>query len=357
MIFFRPAYYKLIEECVSQIVLHKSGYDPDFRATKRFQIDVEPLIEHLKLNTRSTRNDEQTEGLTKDLEDALTARQETEATLMTAQARISQLEEALRQGGGSPTKLAVPSGLTNMIKPPGSAPIPPPPPPPGGGGPPPPPPPPMPCGMGGPPPPPPPPPPGGGPPPPPPPPGSGPPPPPPPPGMRLPGAPPPPGPPAANSAPSMDDILMKLGMKRKKKWTVENPTKRTNWKSVPASKLTKEAFWTNVDEEKFANDSLINNLINKFGTKPVAKAVENSENGVNGDNRKKTKELKVLDQKAAQNLSILLGGNVTFLCEMCYLSPWLMRSFRKRLLSNMRNSLFCTRPFTYYFSIFQNLKM
>ena len=27
----RPAYYKLIEECVSQIVLHKSGYDPDFR--------------------------------------------------------------------------------------------------------------------------------------------------------------------------------------------------------------------------------------------------------------------------------------------------------------------------------------
>ena len=291
----------------------------------------------MKLNTRSTRNDEQTEGLTKDLEDALTARQETEATLMTAQARISQLEEALRQGGGSPTKLAVPSGLTNMIKPPGSAPIPPPPPPPGGGGggPPPPPPPPMPGGMGGgPPPPPPPPPPGGGPPPPPPPPGSGPPPPPPPPGMRLPGAPPPPGLPAASSAPSMDDILMKLGMKRKKKWTVENPTKRTNWKSVPASKLTKEAFWTNVDEEKFANDSLINNLINKFGTKPVAKAVENSENGVNGVNTKKTKELKVLDQKAAQNLSILLGGNVLLFCDMCYLAPRLKRSFGKIVLNS-----------------------
>ena len=45
----RPAYYKLIEECVSQIVLHKSGHDPDFRATKRFQVDVEPLIEHLDL--------------------------------------------------------------------------------------------------------------------------------------------------------------------------------------------------------------------------------------------------------------------------------------------------------------------
>lgn len=43
----RPAYYKLVEECVSQIVLHKSGCDPDCRATQRFNIDVEPLIEQL----------------------------------------------------------------------------------------------------------------------------------------------------------------------------------------------------------------------------------------------------------------------------------------------------------------------
>lgn len=41
----RPAYYKLIEECVTQIVLHKNGLDPDF--TKRFDIDVQPLIESL----------------------------------------------------------------------------------------------------------------------------------------------------------------------------------------------------------------------------------------------------------------------------------------------------------------------
>jgi len=40
----RPQYYKLIEECVTQIVLHKSGVDPDFRYTKRFSVDVEPLL-------------------------------------------------------------------------------------------------------------------------------------------------------------------------------------------------------------------------------------------------------------------------------------------------------------------------
>jgi len=43
----RPQYYKLIEECVTQIVLHRSGVDPDFRHTKRFSIDVEPLLGEL----------------------------------------------------------------------------------------------------------------------------------------------------------------------------------------------------------------------------------------------------------------------------------------------------------------------
>jgi len=43
-LFSRPLYYQLIEECVTQIVLHKNGVDPDFRRTKRFDIDVEPLI-------------------------------------------------------------------------------------------------------------------------------------------------------------------------------------------------------------------------------------------------------------------------------------------------------------------------
>ncbi len=300
----RPAYYKLIEECVAQIVLHKSGYDPDFRATKRFQIDVEPLIDNLVERSRSS-EEGNTAGIKKELEDALTSKQEAEAAFTKAKARIAQLEEALRQGGASPSKLPVPANLNNMIRPPNMGAIPPPPPAP-----------PMPGGPGIPPPPPPPPPPGGAPPPPPPPPppgGAGPPPPPPMPGMKVPGAPPPPpfgGAPAAPPAPSQEDILIRLGMKRKKKWTVDNPTKRTNWKSVPASKLTKNAFWTKVDEERLASESLINNLVNKFGTKPMSKAVESSENGLNGNgvNKKKTKELKVLDPKAAQNLSILLGG-------------------------------------------------
>ena len=33
---------------MSQIVLHKSGADPDFAATKRFEIDVEYLIGRIR---------------------------------------------------------------------------------------------------------------------------------------------------------------------------------------------------------------------------------------------------------------------------------------------------------------------
>ena len=45
LVFCRPEYFRLIEECVSQIVLHNRGVDPDFHYTKRFSINVDNLIE------------------------------------------------------------------------------------------------------------------------------------------------------------------------------------------------------------------------------------------------------------------------------------------------------------------------
>ena len=40
----RPQYFKLLDQCVSQIVLHKNGIDPDFHYTKKFDVEVDPLI-------------------------------------------------------------------------------------------------------------------------------------------------------------------------------------------------------------------------------------------------------------------------------------------------------------------------
>ena len=40
-------YFKLIEQCVTQIVLQKGGVDPDFHYTKKFDIDVDPLMDNM----------------------------------------------------------------------------------------------------------------------------------------------------------------------------------------------------------------------------------------------------------------------------------------------------------------------
>lgn len=119
--------------------------------------------------------------------------------------------------------------------------------------------------------------------------------------------------------PTQEDIFVKLGMKRKKKWQIEAPTKRTNWKSVPAQNLTKDAFWTKVDEERLASTSLLENILDRFSTKVAGKGGAGGGGPGSGEgggadgaggSKKRTKELKVLDQKAAQNLSILLAGPV-----------------------------------------------
>ncbi|XP_078323555.1 protein diaphanous homolog 2-like isoform X6 [Crassostrea virginica] len=284
----RPQYYKLIEECVTQIVLHRNGADPDFRHTKRFEIDVEPLLSNLTEKSKFEDFEGSIIEVNNKLETALTAKQESEARAMTLEEKVKQYEqelidmkEKIRQGIGDTIMAGKgPGGV--------GGPAPPPAPPPPGGAPPPPPPPP---------------PPGGAPPPPPPPPGMGPPPPPPPPGApRAPGAPPPPG---VVSPPSSSNKLP-YGMKQKKKYELGVQTKRINWNKVQANKMDKSAFWVNVHEDKFEDRNLFEGLLENFAvaTKEKKREADNQEVEV----KKKAKELKVLDPKSAQNLSILLGS-------------------------------------------------
>lgn len=279
----RHAYYKLIEECISQIVLHKSGLDPDF-STKRFNIEVDSLIENL-IEKSKHEGSLDSDELSKKLEEALTIKQELEA-------KVAQLEGRL-QGSGQ------------VIGSPGSAP-PPPPPFPGGGGLAPPPPPPMMGGVA---------PPGGGPPPPPPPPFpgmGGPPPPPPPPGMG-PLPPPPPGlmpmmPPGMASPVSMV-VSLPYGMKMKKKYTVDTPLKKANWQRIQPQNLSENAFWVTVNEDKLASDDIFKELQLKFSTKPPPKQHDDEIDSVGTKKlTKKVKDYKVLDGKSAQSLSILIGS-------------------------------------------------
>ncbi|KAF5284211.1 hypothetical protein FQR65_LT00211 [Abscondita terminalis] len=286
-IYIRPAYYKFIEECVTQIVLHKSGLDPDF-SKRHFDLDLQPLIDGLIDKTTEIEKDKQLkqDELKRQLEEAIAAKEEALAKLAIAEGKSSGTVSDGKLEPGRLEKVAQALSTSPIPPPlPGST-APPPPPMPGSVGPPPPP---MP-GMG----PPPPPMPGSGPPPPPMMPGMGPPPPPP----MFGGAPPPPGMVPLPGLANPD--LLPHGLKPKKKWEI-----------IP-QKMSEKSFWVKVQEEKLASPDILKGLSERFSSKAPTRKTEDDviDKGFSLGSMKKVKELKVLDGKAAQNISILIGGSL-----------------------------------------------
>lgn len=101
------------------------------------------------------------------------------------------------------------------------------------------------------------------------------------------------------------------GLKPKKKWTVDGPMKRANWKAIVPQKLSEKSFWVKVQEDKLASNDILNGLATNFSSKPVKKSEKVA--GEKTQTSKKNIDLRVLDGKAAQNLSILLGGSLKHL--------------------------------------------
>ncbi|KAM4039961.1 protein diaphanous homolog 1 [Anomaloglossus baeobatrachus] len=188
--------------------------------------------------------------------------------------------------GGAPPPPPLPGGFGGPPPPPplpGAPGVPPPPPLPGA-----PPPPPLPGGFGMPPPPPPFP---GGPGIPPPPPAfSG---PPPPPGLGGWGAPAPPA--------------LPFGLEPKKDYQPGVQLKRPNWSKILPKELSENSFWTQAKEDRFEKDELFAKITLTFSAQTKAKK-EQEVDDKKGPPKKKAKELKVLDPKTAQNLSIYLGS-------------------------------------------------
>ncbi|XP_072529478.1 protein diaphanous homolog 1 [Salminus brasiliensis] len=408
----RPQYYKLIDECVAQIVLHRNGCDPDFKC-RNLQVDVEGLIDNMVDKTKVEISEAKATELEKKLDVELTTRHELQVQYKKMEGdyeqkvqelstdkealgnekaekekenqalsgEISQLKEQINklskdleeakakpktkiitvpvpmptttppdstaQAGPPPPPASgtIPplppqlSGQTGMPPPPPPPPLPgqvmmppPPPPPPLPGQaalPPPPPPPPLPGQAGLPPPPPPPPLPGmPGPPPPPPLPGQGgmmpppppplpggpgvPPPPPPPPGAPgmpppppMPGMPPPP-PGGFTWAPAVPQLP--FGLEPKKEYKPEVQLKRANWSKIDAEDLSENSFWVKAKEDRFESNELFSKLALAFSSQTKIKK-EQDGGEEKAAQKKKVKELKVLDAKSSQNLSIFLGSN------------------------------------------------
>ncbi|XP_072812901.1 protein diaphanous homolog 2 isoform X4 [Vicugna pacos] len=275
--YIRPQYYKIIEECVSQIVLHCSGMDPDFKYRQRLDIDFTHLIDSCVNKAKVEESEQKAVEFSKKFDEEFTARQEAQAELQKREEKIKELEteiQQLRTQGhglsGSPPPPPPPL--------PGSGPLPPPPPPP----------PPLP---------------GVGPPPPPPLPSSGVSPPPP-----LIGGPIPPPPFGALPLPGTA-LDLPYGMKQKKIYKPEVSMKRINWSKIEPKELSENCFWLKVKEDKFENPDLFAKLALNFATHmKVPKNAEALEEKKTLPAKKKVKELRILDPKTAQNLSIFLGS-------------------------------------------------
>lgn len=80
--------------------MHRSGCDPDFSATKRFQIDVQPLIDTLVEKSRADEERRLVE-VTQKLEEAIASRQEAEAKLQHAENKIKELEQGTAKPGNT----------------------------------------------------------------------------------------------------------------------------------------------------------------------------------------------------------------------------------------------------------------
>uniref|UniRef100_A0AC11DQ27 Diaphanous related formin 1 n=1 Tax=Ovis aries TaxID=9940 RepID=A0AC11DQ27_SHEEP len=85
----RPQYYKLIEECISQIVLHKNGADPDFKC-RHLQIDIEGLIDQMIDKTKVEKSEAKATELEKKLDSELTARHELQVEMKKMESDFEQ---------------------------------------------------------------------------------------------------------------------------------------------------------------------------------------------------------------------------------------------------------------------------
>lgn len=101
-----------------------------------------------------------------------------------------------------------------------------------------------------------------------------------------------------------------FGLKPKRTWDIKTPLKRTNWNKIPVHKLTEDAFWVKVDETKLdTSGEICEALANKFSSDPKSRILkqDSQRRGPEPNSTlKRNRELKVLEQNAAQNLIITL---------------------------------------------------
>uniref|UniRef100_A0A803SYD6 Diaphanous related formin 3 n=1 Tax=Anolis carolinensis TaxID=28377 RepID=A0A803SYD6_ANOCA len=238
----RPLYFKLIEECISQIVLHRSGIDPDFSYRKRLDVDFSHILGKYFNITALHKIEYSRVSLIQHKRDGSV----TNGTSLESPTHLPQVD-------ATPDLLAPFTGA-----------VPPPPPPP---------PPPLPASFTN---------------------GSGKPP------LGVP--PPPPLPTLSGAQHSPTSRVLPFGLKPKKEFKPEVTMKRLNWSKIRPQEMNENCFWILANDSKYENPDLLCKLEHTFSSKKDDGFEEKK------SVKKRIKELKILDPKTAQNLSIFLGS-------------------------------------------------
>lgn len=74
--------------------------------------------------------------------------------------------------------------------------------------------------------------------------------------------------------------------------------------------MSEKSFWVKAKEEDLAEPEILDGLAKNFSSKPAKQMEDVTDKSHDYGTMKKVKELKVLDGKSAQNISILLGGSL-----------------------------------------------
>uniref|UniRef100_A0A8K9X791 FH2 domain-containing protein n=1 Tax=Oncorhynchus mykiss TaxID=8022 RepID=A0A8K9X791_ONCMY len=91
-----------------------------------------------------------------------------------------------------------------------------------------------------------------------------------------------------------------------KEYKPEVQLKRANWSKIGYEDLSENSFWTKTKEDRYENNELFAKLTLAFSSQTK---IKKDQEGVEEKKMtKKVKELKVLDSKSSQNLSIFLGS-------------------------------------------------
>ncbi|TNN46302.1 Protein diaphanous 1 [Liparis tanakae] len=92
----RPQYYKLIDECVAQVVLHRNGADPDFKC-RNLRLNIEGLIDNMVDQTKVETSEAKAAEMEKKLDAELTARHELQVELKKLEGDYEQKLQDLSQ--------------------------------------------------------------------------------------------------------------------------------------------------------------------------------------------------------------------------------------------------------------------